>query len=81
MRNAIKYFPLHGRICGKDLSVFDRFLISVGKIMETDESLKRKMGKDFDSVHRDNLAPLLQYIGETQTHLTGIKATEAEASE
>jgi len=49
--------------------------------METDESLKRKMGKDFDSVHRDNLAPLLQYIGETQTHLTGIKATEAEASE
>jgi menaquinone-dependent protoporphyrinogen IX oxidase len=81
MRNAIKYFPLHGRICGKDLSAFDRFLISVGKIMETDESLKRKMGKDFDSVHRDNLTPLLQYIGDTQTHLTGIKATETEAPE
>lgn len=79
IRNAIKYFPLHGRLCGKDLSFFDRFLISVGKIMETDESLKKEMGKDFDSVHQKNLTPLLEYIRDTRTHLTGIRSTEAEA--
>src|SRR4030042_5718219 len=44
IRNEIKYFPVHGRISGKDLTFFDKFLITIGKIMEQDESLKKNMG-------------------------------------
>lgn len=45
IRKVIKYFPLHGRISGKDLTLFDKFLISIGKIMEQDETLKKGYGK------------------------------------
>lgn len=64
IRKEIKYFPLHGRISGKDLTFFDKFLITIGKIMEQDETLKKDMGKDFDGVQRENLLPLLEYLEE-----------------
>jgi menaquinone-dependent protoporphyrinogen IX oxidase len=70
MRNEIKYFPLHGRISGKDLTLFDQFLIAVGKIMEQDETLKKDMGKDFDGVQRESLLPLFEYVKEVKTILT-----------
>ena len=66
IRKEIKYFPLPGRISGKDLTLFDKFLISLGKIMEQDESLKKDMGKDFDGVQRDNLLPLLEYLEDVK---------------
>jgi menaquinone-dependent protoporphyrinogen IX oxidase len=62
IRKEIKYFPLPGRLSGKDLTFFDKFLIIVGKIMEQDETLKKDMGKDFDGVQRDNLLPLHEYV-------------------
>ncbi len=71
IRKEIKYFPLHGRISGKDLTLFDRFLIMIGKVMEQDETLKKDMGKDFDGVHRENLLPLLEYLEEVKTALAG----------
>ena len=73
IRKEIKYFPLHGRISGKDLTLFDKFLISIGKIMEKDETLKKDMGKDFDGVHRENLLPLLEYLEDVKTILTSKK--------
>ncbi|MBA4391869.1 MAG: hypothetical protein C0399_13170, partial [Syntrophus sp. (in: bacteria)] len=71
IRKEIKYFPLHGRISGKDLTLFDQFLIMIGKVMEQDETLKKDMGKDFDGVHRENLLPLLEYLKEVKTTLAG----------
>jgi flavodoxin len=62
IRKEIKYFPLPGRMSRKDLTLWDKFLTSIGKIVEQDESLKKDMGKDFDDVQRDNLLPLLEYL-------------------
>lgn len=73
IRKEIKYFPLHGRISGKDLTLFDKFLISIGKIMEKDETLKKDMGKDFDGVQRGNLLPLFEYLEGIKTVLAGKK--------
>lgn len=66
IRKGITYFSLPGRISGKDLTLFDKFLISLGKIMEQDECLKKDMGKDFDGVQRDNLLPLLEYLEDVK---------------
>ena len=73
IRKEIKYFPLHGRISGKDLTFFDKFLIIIGKIMEQDETLKKDMGKDFDGVQRENLLPLLEYLEDVKTILISKK--------
>lgn len=73
IRKSIKYFPLHGRISVADLTLWDQFLIAVGKIMEPDESLKKDMGKDFDGVRRENLTPLLEHLEEVKTTLRGKK--------
>jgi menaquinone-dependent protoporphyrinogen IX oxidase len=69
IRKEIKYFPLHGRISRENLTLFDKFLIAVGKVIEQDETLKRDMGKDFDGVQRENLLPLLEYLEEVKTTL------------
>jgi menaquinone-dependent protoporphyrinogen IX oxidase len=73
IRKAIKYFPLHGRISRENLTLWDQFLIAVGKIMEQDETLKKDMGKDFDGVRRENLTPLLEYLEEVKTTLSSKK--------
>lgn len=70
IRKEIKYFPLHGRISRENLTFFDKFLITLGKIMEQDETLKKDMGKDFDGVHRENLSPLLEYLEDVKTTIT-----------
>jgi menaquinone-dependent protoporphyrinogen IX oxidase len=70
IRKEIKYFSLHGRISGKDLTFFDKFLMTIGKIMERDETLKKDMGKDYDGVQRENLLPLLEYLENVKTILT-----------
>lgn len=70
IRKAIKYFPLHGRISSANLTLWDQFLIAVGKIMEQDDTLKKDMGKDFDGVRRENLTPLLEYLEEVKTALS-----------
>jgi menaquinone-dependent protoporphyrinogen IX oxidase len=62
IRKEITYFPLPGRISGKDLALWDKFLIAIGKIVEQDETLKKDMGKDFNGVRRENLSPLLEYL-------------------
>lgn len=77
IRKEIKYFPLHGRISGKDLTLFDKFLITIGKIMEQDETLKRDMGKDFDDVQRENLLPLLEYLEDVKTTLTSKRNSQS----
>jgi len=64
IRKEIKYFPLHGRISGENLTLLDKFLMVIGKIMEQDEALKKDMGKDFDGVQRENLLPLFEYVKE-----------------
>ncbi len=66
IRKGITYFPLPGRISGKDLTLWDKFLIAIGKIVERDETLKKDMGKDFDGVQRENLSPLLEYIEDVK---------------
>jgi menaquinone-dependent protoporphyrinogen IX oxidase len=73
IRKEIKYFPLHGRISGKDLTFLDKFLITIGKIMEQDETLKKDMGKDFNGVQRENLLPLLEYLENVKMILTSKK--------
>jgi Flavodoxin len=73
IRKEIKYFPLHGRISGKDLTFLDKFLITIGKIMEQDETLKKDMGKDFNGVQRENLLPLLEYLEDVKMILTSEK--------
>lgn len=73
IRRGIKYFPLHGRISRENLTLWDQFLIAVGKIMEQDETLKKDMGKDFDGVRRENLLPLLEYLEEVKIPLGGKK--------
>ncbi len=62
IRKEIKYFPLHGRISRENLTLWDKFLIATGKIMEPDETLKKDTGKDFDGVQRKNLLPLFEYL-------------------
>jgi menaquinone-dependent protoporphyrinogen IX oxidase len=66
IQKGIIYFPLPGRISGKDLTLWDKFLIAIGKIVERDETLKKDMGKDFDGVQRENLSPLLEYIEDVK---------------
>ena len=66
IRKEITYFPLPGRISGKDLTLWDKLLIAVGKIVEQDETLKKDMGKDFDGVRRENLSPLLEYLEDVK---------------
>jgi menaquinone-dependent protoporphyrinogen IX oxidase len=66
IRKGITYFPLPGRISGKDLTLWDQFLIAIGKIVERDETLKKDMGKDFDGVRRENLLPLLEYVEDVK---------------
>jgi len=66
IRKGITYFPLAGRISGKDLTFWDDFLIAIGKIVEQDETLKKDMGKDFDGVRRENLSPLLEYLEDVK---------------
>jgi menaquinone-dependent protoporphyrinogen IX oxidase len=73
IRKEIKYFPLHGRISGKNLTFFDKFLIIIGKLMEQDETLKKDMGKDIDGVQRENLLPLLEYLEDVKKILTSKK--------
>jgi menaquinone-dependent protoporphyrinogen IX oxidase len=70
IRNEIKYFPLHGRISMENLTLFDKKLIAIGKMMEQDETLKKDMGKDFDGVQRENLLPLLEYVKDVKTTVT-----------
>ena len=69
IRKEIKYFPLPGRISGKDLTFLDKFLITIGKIMEQDETLKKDMGKDFNGVQQENLLPLLEYLEDIKMFL------------
>jgi menaquinone-dependent protoporphyrinogen IX oxidase len=66
IRNEIKYFPLHGRISRENLTLWDKFLVVIGKIMEQDQTLKNDMGKDFDGVQRENLLPLFEYLKEVR---------------
>jgi len=73
IRKEIKYFSLHGRISGKDLTFFDKFLMTIGKIMEQDETLKKDMGKDYDGVQRENLLPLFEYLENVKAILTSKK--------
>jgi menaquinone-dependent protoporphyrinogen IX oxidase len=73
IRKEMKYFPLHGRISSKDLTLFDKFLITIGKIMEQDEILKKDVGKDFDGVQRENILPLLKYLEDVKTMLSSKK--------
>ena len=67
IRKKIKYFPLHGRISRENLTLWDKFLIAIGKIKEQDETLKKDMGKDFDGVQRENLLPIFEYLKEIKT--------------
>jgi hypothetical protein len=69
IRKGITYFPLPGRISGKDLTLIDTLLSAIGKMMEQDETLKRDMGKDFDGIRRENLSPLLGYLGNAKANL------------
>ncbi len=62
IRKEIKYFPLRGKILSKDLSFFDKLLVSVGRIMERDESLRSLMTEDYDEMKPENLIPLLEYM-------------------
>ena len=73
IRKEIKYFPLHGRISRENLTLWDKFLIAIGKIMEQDEILKKDMGRDFDGVQRENLLPLFEYLKEIKTTLSSKK--------
>jgi menaquinone-dependent protoporphyrinogen IX oxidase len=73
IRKEIKYFPLHGRIARENLTLWDKFLIAIGKIMEQDETLKKDMGKDFDGVQRENLLPLHEYLEDVKTTLSSKK--------
>ena len=73
IRKEIKYFPLHGRISRENLSLFDKFLIAIGKSMEQDETLRKDMGIDFDGVQRENLMPLLEYLEGVKTILRSKK--------
>jgi menaquinone-dependent protoporphyrinogen IX oxidase len=69
IRTRIAYFPLPGRLAGRDLTAFDRMLIALGKVMEKDETLKRDMGKDFDGVRREHLTPLLEHLEKIKANL------------
>ncbi len=62
IRSEMRYFPLYGRISSENLTLWDKFLMVIGKAMERDETLKKDMGKDFDGVQRENLLPLLEYL-------------------
>lgn len=66
IRKGITYFPLPGRISGKDLTLWDKFLIVIGKIAEPDETLKKDMGKDFDAVRRENLSPFFEFVEDVR---------------
>jgi len=70
IRKEIKYFPLSGRISMENLTLLDKQLIAIGKMMEQDETLKNNMGKDFDGVRRDNLLPLFEYVKDLKTTIT-----------
>lgn len=62
LRNDIRYFPLRGRMLRSALSARDRAFVSVGRMMQGDETLKNLMGEDFDAVKRERLIPLLDQL-------------------
>ncbi len=62
IRMEIKYFPLRGRLLQKDMGFFDSFLVSIGRMMEKDETLRAFMSGDFDGVRKENIQPLLDYL-------------------
>ncbi|MBA4391766.1 MAG: hypothetical protein C0399_12640, partial [Syntrophus sp. (in: bacteria)] len=73
IRKEIKHFSFHGRMYCKNLTFFDKFLMTIGKIMEQDETLKKDMGKDYDGVQRENLLPLFEYLENVEAILTSKK--------
>ena len=73
IRKEIKHFSLHGRMYCKNLTFFDKFLMTIGKIMEHDETLKKDMGKDYDGVQPENLLPLFEYLENVEAILTSKK--------
>lgn len=64
IRREIRYFPLRGRLLQKDMGFFDSFLVSIGRMMEKDETLRAFMSGDFDGVRKENIQPLLDYVKE-----------------
>ena len=63
-------FYLPGRISLKNLTFFDKRLMTIGEMLEREEALKKDMGKDFDDVKRENLLPLVEYLKEIKALLT-----------
>jgi len=55
-----KTFYLHGRTIYKNLTLFDKFLLSMGARLAGNKRSKKEMLTDFDDVKKENLAALLQ---------------------
>ena len=70
IRKEIRYFPFPGRISMAQLTLLDKKLVAIGKMMEEDETLKGDMGKDIDGVRREHLLPLFEYVKEMKTAVT-----------
>lgn len=62
IRKGVRHFPLHGRMVHRTLSARDRALVSVGRAIQRDDTLKKFMQEDFDGVRRETLAPLLEHL-------------------
>jgi len=62
IREGIRHFPLHGRMVHRTLSARDQALVSVGRAIQRDDTLKKFMQEDFDGVKRENLEPLLEHL-------------------
>jgi menaquinone-dependent protoporphyrinogen IX oxidase len=62
IRKEMRYFAFRGRLLQKDIGLFDSMLVSIGRMVEKDESLRAFMSGDFDGVRKENIQPLLDYL-------------------
>ena len=61
LRAQLRWFPLGGRMVFAELRPLHRFFMRLGRRMEKDPGMKRRMMEDVDRVDRGSLGPLLEH--------------------
>jgi menaquinone-dependent protoporphyrinogen IX oxidase len=65
IRNRCETYFLPGRMIMKDLSLWDRFMLKIGALLEKEPETKKEMRMEYDGVKKENLNELLKSIKKT----------------
>jgi hypothetical protein len=64
LKSKFEIFFLRGRLRRNTLSWSDKLLLKIGAYLTRDPKDKNNMKKDYDSVKKENLLPLLNSVGK-----------------